>query len=262
MRFQLLFSLVLMWPFLATAEPQGDGDNGSDQWAGAQEALEEKLIELEKLQNEIQRLRKAAGEPQRNVRLRIRLVEVSLTKLKSLGLRALATDNNDAVEVERQIAMLIQKSVAKGVLDKVVTVADGSESRFRSGTELPANPQSKGDSTVPGVDFLGTEIAVTPREQNDGRLAIELVYNYSRPIIYGNSSPQRGVHDFSTVVELAPAEAVVLEGNIDRRIESVSRGVIGLPALSRTTDHINDIQTFIVVSRERRAAGTRTAAVR
>lgn len=262
MRFQLLFSLLFMAPIVAAAEPDHNADRATDERAAAQQALEEKLIELETLQAEIERLRKAAGEPQRNVRLRIRLVEVSLTKMKALGLQPLSVGNQDAIELERQMAALVndQKRLAKVVLDKVMTVADGSESRFRAGTELPSAPDSKGDATIPGHDFLGTEIAVTPREQNDGRLAIELVYNYSRPIIYANNSPQRGVHDFSTVVELAPAEAVVLEGNIDRRIESVSRGI--LPALSRTTDHVNEIQTFIVVSREPRAAGTRTAAAR
>lgn len=93
--------------------------------------------------------------------------------------------------------------------------------------------------------------------QNDGRLAIELVYNYSRPIIYENSAPQRGVHDFSTVVELAPGEAVILEGNIDKRVATEVRGVVAVPLLRRVTDHVDEIQTFIVVSREPRTAAAR-----
>jgi hypothetical protein len=253
-----LFWLVFLWPVPASADPRRDGSD--DQRAAAQRSLDEKLAELERLQAEIEHLRKAAGDPQRNVRLRIRLVEVSLTKMKALDLQPPYAGTQDAIELERQMAALIQKSLARPVLDKVLNVAQGSECRFRAGTELPASPQSKGHTAMPGLDVSGTEIAATPREHRDGRLAIELVCNYSRPIIYGENSPQRQVQEISTVVKIAPGGSVVLEGNINQRIESVSRGI--LPALSRTTDHVNEIQTFIVVSREPRAAGTRTAAVR
>jgi hypothetical protein len=248
MRAWIGFWLILLCPRFVMAVEVGTDD--ADQRAGAREALKEKLAQAERLQIEIERLRKLAGEEAPNVTLRIRLVELSLTKVKNAGPLELPDDSiNTALESEEHIALLIQKSLARLVMDKNLTVAAGSESRIRAGTELPPMQHSKAVTALDKLEFAGTEITVKPKLQSDGRLHVVFACSDSEPMSTPYGAPQRQVHEISTDFELGRGEVVVLEGAVHKRIDSVARQIIGLPISRRVTNHVNEIQTFVIVSR-------------
>jgi hypothetical protein len=259
---RFIVTLILLWPNRApAADPYRDDENAGSR-AEALEALREKQAEAEDLQIEIERLRRLAGEPPLNVNVRVRLIEVSLTKLENvrgLGTPELPGDH-EATVTDGLFATLIDKRIAKSKADEILTVADGCQARLHSGME--ALPTRVAGDAENDRTFQGTEIGITPRWQTDGRLAIELVSKEARPIFLSGRDPQERVHEVTTMVELAPGKAIVLEGGKEQRVESSSRGILGVPALSRRTDTINEIQTFIVVSREPRIAARPVAAAR
>jgi hypothetical protein len=199
-----IFWLIFLSPVLATAaEPDGHGGNDAELRDSARESLREKLAEAETLQSEIERLRQLSGEPSPNVQVRVRIVEVSLTKAKNVGWAWASTLDSNVVKLDQQLALLVQKSVARLRADENVLVADGFEARFHVGSELIPGVPAQGETEQGKLNFRGAEIAVTPRSQPDGRLAIDLVCKKFNPLIYSDQPPQQRVHEISTAVELA-----------------------------------------------------------
>ncbi|MGH7139441.1 MAG: hypothetical protein ACREHD_27160 [Pirellulales bacterium] len=221
------------------------------------------MIEAERLASEISRLREVAGEPRPNLRLRVRIVELSLTKVKNLGVPYSVRLDGIAVEVDRQLSLLNDKNLAKVRADETLVVANGSEARLHTGAELPADSLSQDASDRGQQRFSGTEIAVSPKLQADGRLRIQLVCKEIRPVTRSGKEPQLRVHDISTVAELAPGECIAIPGRKEERVETTVRGALPAVAvaLGRVTDTVNQIQTFVVVSRESELAD-QTAAMR
>lgn len=98
------------------------------------------------------------------------------------------------------------------------------------------------------VIFSGIEIWITYKSQSDGVVALDFVCKDSRPVIY-TKAPYARIHDISTLLELKPGEASVLESAKQERIETHATGVVALPGLSKT-DHVHTIQTFVIVTLE------------
>lgn len=253
--------LILLSPTLATAAEPYSSEDEVDHRANAIASLRAKLIEAERLASEITRLREAAGEPRPNLRLRVRIVELSLTKAKNLGVPYSIRLDGNAVEVDRQLNLLNDKYLARVSADETLVVANGSEARLHTGAELPADSQGASDRGQ--QRFWGTEIAVSPKLQADGRLRIQLVCKETRPVTRSGEEPQLRVHDLSTVAELAPGECIAIPGRKEERVETTVRGPLPAVAvaLGRVTDTVNQIQTFVVVSRESELAD-QTAAMR
>lgn len=253
MRAQASFWLIVLVPALAAAaEPDKPKKAGADQRAGASELLGEKLAEAESLHSEIERLRNLAGKPRTNFRLRVRIIEASLSEVKRIGISWPPNGAGEAKEIDEQLtALLSNRSAAKLVGDETLTAGDGATARLRVGAETPASELSKVNADRDQFAFRGTEIVATPKLKADGRLAVEIVCKQLDPILYSKKGPQLRIHELSTAIELAPDAAVVLDGAKQERVESESRGFSksGLD-ISFETHTVHQIQTFVIVCRE------------
>ncbi len=257
MRAGIVCCVILLGPWLAAAAEQElqQGEKAAPR-ARALEALERKRAEAQKLQREIENLQKVAAAPGPAVRLRVRVFVASLEKIKQRGLSwppAVGGAVGDATGIEEQLtALLASRNAAKLMADESLSVIEGTEGRVRAGGEFPAERLIQAKADHARFAFHGTEVVATPRTENDGRLAIELVCRQFRPILYSNLGPQLRIQEISTVVKLAPEEAVVIEGAKQEFVAStVTKGVSKtgevVRQMSNTAVHH---QTFIVVSRD------------
>lgn len=244
-----LFWLAFLAPVLATAEAEavapiaeGRGD--------AHAALRTKLAEAEKLYAEVERLRRLTGEPPRNLRLRVRVVEVSLTKAQNLIREWPGKLDSNAVKLDKQLATLLaNESVATALADETLTVANRHTVRLRVGTnfwQYPAPGGAQQDELV----FQGTEITITPKWQADGRLLVELAAKKGCPLVASQQGPYQHVHEVSTAVELTAEQAIILEGEkFLRKVPTVAR-FDPTTRLAQTSEIEQLMQTFVVVTRE------------
>lgn len=258
MRAGIVCCVILSGSLLATAAEHElqRGDN-VDQRGRALESLERKMAEAQKLQREIENLQKLATAPGPAVCLRVRVLKVSLEKIKQLGL-SWPRGVEGATGIEEQLtALLANRNTAKLTADESFSVIEGTEGRVRAGAELTAEQLIQAKADPVRFAFDGTEVVATPKTEDDGRLAIELVCRQFRPILYSKLGPQLRIEEISTVVKLAPDEAVVLEGAKQEVIAAseVERVSKSGKVVRQTTDTVNHIQTFVVVSRDSESVG-------
>ncbi|HET6879700.1 MAG TPA: hypothetical protein VFI31_06085 [Pirellulales bacterium] len=242
----LLCVVLLSTSVSLSAEPAGTGVGESSERSQARELLKAKLTEAAKLHAEIDRLRQLAGETSSNIRLRIRLIEVSLTKIANAGAALpgaalLDKSEQDVDSAERQLKLLLQKHIARLRADETLTVAEGASARMHAGDELTSSPGAT-------TKLHGDEITVTAATNAAGRLTIEFDYTQTRPIVRSGQPPEQRVHDIQSTFELEPSTAVVLDGAKEQRVESQVYGVFAGLGRGRVTNTINEIQTFVIVS--------------
>lgn len=256
MRAGIVCGVILLGPLLVAAEQELQKGEDADPRASALESLERKRAEAEKLQREIENLQKLAAAPGPTVRLRVRVLEASLEKIKQRGLSWPPTVGGavgGASGIEEQLtALLASRNVAKLITDESLSVIEGTEGRVRAGSEFPAEQLIQAKADPARFGFHGTEVFATPRTEVDGQLAIGLVCRQFRPILYSKLGPQLRIQEISTVVKLAPEEAVVIEGAKQEFVastvtEEVSKTGDAVRQMSNTVHHH---QTFIVVSRD------------
>lgn len=256
MRAGIVCCTILLGPLLSVAAEQElqQGEN-ADPRRRALESLERKLAEAAKLEREIENLQKLATAPGPAVRLRVRVLEASLERIKERGLSwppAVGGAVCGATEIEEQLtALLASRNVAKLTADESFSVIEGTEGRVRAGIELSAEQLTRAKADPARFAFHGTEVVATPKTDDDGRLAIELDCRQFRPILY-KLGPQLRIQGVSTVVKLAPDEVAVLEGGKQELVAStVTEGVSKTgEAVRQFTNTVHHHQTFIVVSRD------------
>ena len=249
MRAGIVCCVILLGPLgAAAAERELPRGENSDQRARALDALKRKLAEAEKLEREIECLRKATMAPGQTVGLRVRVFEASLEKIKALG-TSLPHGVEGAAEVEEQLTSLLAHPhvVARLIADESLSIIEGTEGRVRAGAEFTAEQLIQAQADPARFAFHGTEVGATPKTEEDGRLSIELDCRHFSPILHSDLGPQLRIGEISAVVKLAPNEAVVLDGAKEERLEKVAAGVSLSGRAVRQT--VNHIQTFVVVSR-------------
>lgn len=249
-----LFCVVLLSPsVLLSVEPPTRSDDSRER-LHARELLRAKMTEAAKLHAEIDRLRQSAGEPPSNIRLRVRLVEVSLTKIANTGVAlpglALLGESDEGVDfAERQLNLLVEKGIARVRADENLTVAEGGSARMHAGDELAS---SAGETPA----FDGDELAITASTNDSGQLTIEFDYTHRRPIVKSDQPPQQHVHLVQTTFELKRGRAVVLDGAKEKRVEMSMHGAFPRVGRGRVTESTNEIQTFVMITRADEVAAT------
>lgn len=139
MRALAVLCLAIAWPIIVIGQTSGTARHSSDR-TQARNALRQKLAEAEKLRVEIQRLRELAGEPSASVRVRVRILDVSLSKAENMGLEWLVKFGSNAEEVDRQVSLLIGKRLAKMRADELVIAPEGTKGHVREGEKLFTDP--------------------------------------------------------------------------------------------------------------------------
>lgn len=249
MRAGIVCGVILLCAFsAAAAEQELQPEENTDERASALASLERKLAEVKKLEREIEHLRKLTA-PEPAVRLRVRVFEASHDKIKALGL-SLPGGVERETEIEEQLTALTASPVvaARLMADNSISVIEGEAGGVRVGAEFSAEQLIQAQADPARFAFHGTEVAVTPKTEQDGRLSIELVCRQISPVLHSDLGPQLRIEEISTVVKLAPDEVVVLEGAKEERAERIA--MAGISKSDRAVRQtVNHIQTFVVVSR-------------
>lgn len=235
--------------------PSSVGGHATDVATGdeQQRLLQQKCAEMDRLQREIARLRAASGTAQQII-VKVQMMEVSLTKLRQMGVDTEWFANGDVggQSIRKLVDELsgsdeppVGKSANKAELNDILLFVDGlrknglakvlSEPSLVAVAGQPASVHSGGkfplptnDETKSAVEFqtFGTELEVEalPIGDNRVRLAVNAKVSEvdaSRAIdVNGVRIPGLKVRHCDTAVELPFGQTAMLTGLLERRTES------------------------------------------
>ncbi len=218
-----------------------------------QQLLQDKCVEMDRLRREIDRLRSATGTPQQ-ILVKVRMLEVSLTKLRKMGVdtewfadgyasgsklsklldsigepagtpNAAPIDKDQASDGLRLVNWLQRNNFAKVVADPTVVTVSGRPARVHVGGEFPV-PAS--DDAKAAVDFrtFGTELDLRAEALGDNQVRVEVGTRVSevddaRAIeMNGVRIPALKVRQCDTGVDVAFGDSAVLTGLVEKRREA------------------------------------------
>jgi Flp pilus assembly secretin CpaC len=233
-----------------------------------QALLEEKLEELERLQAEVDRLCAATRTPQQ-ILVKVEVIEVSLTKLRSLGtdfaratpegfqkanLAELMTAGQSGFSLSAGatadfLGFLKQNNVAKALSDPSLVVTSGRPASILVGGQFPVPAAPGAASSVEFREF-GTRVDVLATSLGNDRVRLEIhpritEIDESRTIeIQGVRVPAFRVRQCNTAYEANFEETVILGGGSTMRVESLRH------ADGRVEERQNEIATWYVVRAE------------
>ncbi len=239
--------------------------------------LQEKCVELDRLQREVQHLRDATGTAQQ-IRIKVQMLEVSLTKLRNMGTdtdwfsdgyvsgtkmqqlldatevlvpaeRAESVTKAEANDSLRFVNWLKRKNLAKVLADPTVVVLSGRPASISIGGEFPL-PANKDSKAV--VDFrkFGTELELLALALGNNQVRLELKTRVSAIDsnhaieISGVRVPGLKVRQCDTGCELSFGQTAVLTGLVQQRIEAQQ------DESGEVSEVINDVGLVVVVCPE------------
>ncbi len=199
-------------------------------------ALEAKLQELQKLQAEINQLRRSVTGEQ-TVILRMKVLELQTSKMRQLGFD-FQTANGEVAGRSQQtasfflsdapnaidgfIAALKEKGLVKVLAEPTLATVSGRPASFRSGGEFPILvPQREGAVAVEYREF-GTRVDCLPIVLGNGNIRLELrptisEIDPSRAITINDSAvPALRTRTIDTAVEMQAGQTVVLGGLVQK----------------------------------------------
>jgi Flp pilus assembly secretin CpaC len=244
---------------------------------GDVEQLKRKLAELDRLQAEVDQLRVVTKTPAQ-VLVHVEMLEVSLTKLRQLGIElptssggiimapeAIAKLRRPAVYTQTSepnaapvpedhssanfVALVKRENIGKVLADPSLVTLSGRPASFLVGGQIPI-PAAGPQSTVEYRDF-GTQVDVLATTLGNDRVRIEIKPRVSELDdshaieVQGHRVPALRVRQCNAGYEAAFDETVVLGGVVQERIESI-KTIDG-----RVEERINEIATWFVVRAER-----------
>ena len=239
--------------------------------------LEQKLREAAELQSEINTLRNEIGANEQ-ILVRVEMVEVSLTRLRKLGVDFAAigqgSDRVQRLDQLRQafkvaaadpnakesspkssngpssfVEWLEENNIAKVLARPNMVVVNGRPATMFVGTELPT--PATDDSKTIQFQKCGTEMSVLAIARDHEHVRMELRAHVSEPDdsrsigVEGSRIPAMKVRECDTAVETSFGEPVIVDGNTETRIESMKteNGVVETPnevalLIVATPDHV------------------------
>ena len=214
--------------------------------------LQQKCVELDRLQREVIQLRAATGTAQQML-VKVQMLEVSLTKLRDMGadtewfangfvsgakIRQLldATGGRADTPISEPVAKVVsndslryldwlkRNNLAKVLCDPTLAIVSGRSASLNVGGEfpVPANNDSKA-----AVDFknFGTEIELLALALGDNQVELEInarvsEIDYNHAIeINGTRVPRLKVRQCDTGCELSFGQTAMLTGLVEQRTE-------------------------------------------
>jgi Flp pilus assembly secretin CpaC len=194
-----------------------------------QRLAEAKLVEIERLQTEVARLRTPSPAADQ-VLIRLKVIELSLEKLAASGLGLVSIRNlldsnaSSAVpdedgQISEFLELLRREGLVQVVAEPELVTVSGRPAALEVGSlaapDLRAEPPQTGR---PAVTLAGLRFACTPKITAPGRLSLELKFRRQTPV--GTAGPgDRGADpqvagslEVRTVVELRSGKPLVLAG--------------------------------------------------
>jgi Flp pilus assembly secretin CpaC len=249
---------------------------------GDVEKLKRKLAELDRLQAEVDKLRVVTKTPAQ-VLVHVEVLEVSLTKLRKLGIElpagpggiiaapeAIAKLRRPAVYTHTSepkaapiaedhtsaefVALLKRENIGKVLADPSLVALSGRPASFLVGGQIPIPvPAAGGQSTVEYRDF-GTQVDVSATTLGNDRVRMEIKPSVSELDdthaieVHGVRIPALRVRQCNAGYEAAFDETVVLGGAVQERIESIKTSD------GRVEERPHEFATWFVVRAERAEA--------
>jgi pilus assembly protein CpaC len=203
------------------------------------------------LKAEVERIERIVG-PHQQVMVHLRVMEVSLTKLKSLGidatkLQAKAADGPrdpmkpnaatafSVVENGSEALLIIEslrkRSLVKVLAEPTLVTISGQEATFHSGGKLAVpRPQQDGSQKVEYLPY-GTELQLKPELLANRHIRLDARCRVSE-LDYANTTqvgketvPGIRTHDIHTVAEIQNGHTLVISGLAQTRIEASAHGL-------------------------------------
>lgn len=230
--------------------------------------LKQKLAERDRLQAEIAQLSKETETPQA-IRVNMEMLEVSLTKLRKLGLdfstfengnfAARLTSGDGGVDMvtadvgfDAFLAMLKRTNVAKTLSRPCVMTTSGQRASFFAGVEVPV-PAPDGKAAVTFHE-AGTRVDLLAESLGNGRVRLAVKPRISEISdvhaleANGLSVPAFNVRQCAATCEMAFGETAVLSGPTQERVEASRRDD------GQVTEATKEIAFWVVVRAEDAAA--------
>jgi Flp pilus assembly secretin CpaC len=235
------------------ASPAGSRASQDGMRSELQLLLQQKCAELDQLQREIKQLREATGTAQQ-ILVKVQMLEVSLTKLRQLGMdmnwsanahfseakmrqdfestdgRAHSSTTEWGAKEGSNVSLLFvdalkRQNLAKVLAEPNIIVVSGRPGSFNVGGEFPLPAQKDAKSAV---DFqkYGTELNIQALSLGDNQVRLEVRTRVSeidegRAIeINGTRVPGLNVRECDTACELSFGQSAVLTGLVQQRMES------------------------------------------
>jgi pilus assembly protein CpaC len=232
--------------------------------------LKQKLAELNCLQSEIDELRAATGTPQQ-ILLKIKVIEISRTKLRQSGIdigllrngdggKPLAqapvesarfagfTTIDDTAAVVELVERLRKNNIAKVLTEPTLVAVSGRPASFNVGGEVPL-PLPKGSQQAVENKPIGTQVDLLAVAKGDNRVQLELRARVGELdggrniIVDGVSVPSFSVTQVHTRLDLRIGQTGVHSGMLERRTERQKRG-------DQVVDVENEIDLLLLVTPE------------
>ena len=241
------------------------------------------LNRIDALQAEIKRIEQLVGSRQQ-VLVHLKVVEVSLTKLRKLGFDVTKLQGNpgkglggekqaapggafsvidDGKETLQLLDKLQEGGLSKVLAEPTLVTISGQEATFHSGGKL-AIPTPQKDGSL-GVEYqnYGTEVQLKPDVLVDRsvRLAIRCrlsEVDYANPMQVGKDTvPSIRSRDIATDANIQNGRTLILYGLVQYRMESEKFGVPWLSeipyagaAFSHVKETHNEIATLVLITPE------------
>lgn len=251
---KLLFAgLALLAIDVARAdEPQSGG--------AEQRLLAEKLVELEKLQGEVDRLRRKTGQLPQQVLVRVRALEIQTGKLpqpgrsqtlpglqapphdEAVGLRQASTQlpasnlgycviEHESLEATLQeLDAGVKQGFAKILADASVLTVAGRHERMLSGSELKVTLPPSIDGRKVKPRFVGLDLELLSRVNADQLITLDCNFKWSEKdfthMVKSQDSIVPGIRSRSlcTQIQMRSKETVLLKGLAGRGSNSSLAG--------------------------------------
>lgn len=238
---------------------------------------------MESLQAEVHHIQRVIG-PVQQVAVHLKVIEVSLTKLKSIGFDMSKLPGNSSVamndaskpplagtysvltdtnKVAQIFDTLCKDHHGKVLAEPTVVCISGQNASFNSGGEVPIpTKKSDGSKTVNWQQY-GTQMQLLPQVLGNRtvRLAIQLrisELDYSNVTHVDNDAvPGIRSRDLSTCAELPSGQTLMISGLIQTRVEAENHGLpwVGdIPyagAVFRSVKETrNELATYVLITPE------------
>jgi hypothetical protein len=217
------------------------------------DALQTKLAELRRLQDEIAQLRGASGTPEQ-LMINVKVVEVDMTRCRELGFSFDVASPHVVAELNQTMAKsadfltsLEKNNLAKVVANPTLVTLSGRPTSFHAGGEFPV---TSADGTTEFKSY-GTKVDVLATAIGDGKVQLEIRPEVTE--VQGECGPapcpalQTRRWDAGLVTELGTP--CVLSSAVEERTQAkIEDGGRNHPHDRNVTEEVREIQHFAVVT--------------
>jgi pilus assembly protein CpaC len=198
------------------------------------EVLAHKQAQLDALQSQVAALRRLTHTEQQ-VRLDVRFVEISRTKMREAGIKLPALNKTGdhatigVIDSDHELFAVLEDLRAKGIArvlaEPSLLTVSGRPAFFHSGGEFPFLRQMPQETTIEFKSF-GTQIDFVPIVVGDGKLHLDVKPRISSvdPTLSvdvgGLKVPGLNVRECDTGIEMASGQSAVVAGIVQNRVES------------------------------------------